>query len=259
MDLKTMNNLETFKILSSEVSFPSSRHLIKIFSKENLKKITRDYIIVTNAHNQLLAHINKNFLEIHKQSIYIFSDSSILEFAAKFLYKKRSKGVFLGSWLVREICRIVEKEDINIGFYGSSQINLKKLKLNLLNEFPDLNIKFTFSPPHMKNGLAQDEKSIKNMNNEDLDIVFIGLGCPKQEEWMYTNSKRINAVLIGVGAAFDFIATPENEIPKRIHNKGFGWLYRLIKTPKRLYKRYLIDGPKFILYLILQKLKGYIQ
>ena len=56
-----MDNLETFKILSSEVSFPSSRHLIKIFSKENLKKITRDYIIVTNAHNQLLAHINKNF------------------------------------------------------------------------------------------------------------------------------------------------------------------------------------------------------
>ena len=89
----------------------------------------------------------------------------------------------------------------------------------------------------------------------ELDVLFVSLGCPKQEKWMHLNAKTTYCMNIGVGAAFDFLSKTSEDIPNIIHKYGFGWLYRFLRNPIRLFKRYFIYGSHFLLKILIQKTK----
>lgn len=140
-------------------------------------------------------------------------------------------------------------------FYGGEEGVPDRLAANLKTRFPEIDIVGSYSPPFRKLTPEEDEKIVQMINNCDPDIVWVGLGAPKQEYWMATHLDRLTAsALIGVGAAFDFHAGLKSQAPYWMQRSGLEWLFRLLSEPKRLWKRYLYDNPHFLLLLLLQML-----
>ena len=134
-------------------------------------------------------------------------------------------------------------------FYGGKEGVADLLVEKMKNRFPDLNVVGTYCPPFRELTNEERETIIETINNSGAQIVWCGLGCPKQDKWMDTFSSHLNAnVLIGVGAGFDFLSGEKPIAPKWIQQSGFEWLFRVFFEPKRLIKRYSIVIPKFLYF-----------
>lgn len=107
-----------------------------------------------------------------------------------------------------------------------------------------------YSPPFRILTEDEDKKIINEINTKSPDFLWVGLGAPKQELWMYEHKNKVNSLMIGVGAGFDYLAGNIKRAPKWMQIVGFEWLYRLIQDPKRLFKRYLVTNLKFLIFLI---------
>lgn len=149
-----------------------------------------------------------------------------------------------------EILRLSETEGYTHYFYGSTEQTLKFLEKNLREKYPKLKIAGTYSPPFRKLTKEEDRKVVERINAAKPDFIWVGLGAPKQERWMYEHRGRINGIMLGVGAAFDFHAGTSKRAPKWMQEFYLEWLYRLIQDPKRLLKRYMFSNMEFI-WLIL--------
>jgi len=137
-------------------------------------------------------------------------------------------------------------------FYGSTDATLAKLRTALGKQFPRLRIGGTYSPPFRSLSLEEDEQIIEMINDSGAHVVFVGLGCPKQEKWMADHRGRINAVMIGVGAAFDYHAGVIKRAPIWWQRNGLEWLYRLGSEPRRLFKRYMVTNTLFVVGFLRQ-------
>lgn len=139
-------------------------------------------------------------------------------------------------------------------FYGSTNATLTKLLHTLKRQFPALQVGGTYSPPFRPLSREEDEDIVNKINASGANVVFVGLGCPKQEKWMAEHRGRINAVMIGVGAAFDYHAGVIKRAPVWWQRNGLEWLYRLASEPRRLFKRYTVTNTLFIVGLVRQYL-----
>ncbi|MFC7516538.1 WecB/TagA/CpsF family glycosyltransferase [Herbaspirillum sp. GCM10030257] len=137
-------------------------------------------------------------------------------------------------------------------FYGSTDATLAKLRVALAKLFPGLRIGGTYSPPFRSLSLEEDEEIVEMINGSGSNVVFVGLGCPKQEKWMAEHRGRINAVMIGVGAAFDYHAGVIKRAPIWWQRNGLEWLYRLGSEPRRLFKRYMVTNTLFMVGFLRQ-------
>jgi N-acetylglucosaminyldiphosphoundecaprenol N-acetyl-beta-D-mannosaminyltransferase len=137
-------------------------------------------------------------------------------------------------------------------FYGSTDATLAKLRVALAKLFPGLRIGGTYSPPFRSLSLEEDEEIVEMINGSGANVVFVGLGCPKQEKWMAEHRGRINAVMIGVGAAFDYHAGVIKRAPIWWQRNGLEWLYRLGSEPRRLFKRYMVTNTLFVVGFLRQ-------
>lgn len=179
-------------------------------------------------------------------------DGMAVVWIGRLLGHKNIRRVY-GPDLMQNICDISVKKGYQNYFFGSTQNTLDKLQEKLSKQYPGLNINGSFSPPFRQLTAEEDEKIVEEINLKDPDIIWVGLGSPKQDLWMYEHRDRINApVMIGVGAAFDFIAGTKRQAPVWMRNSGLEWLFRLITEPKRLWRRYLIDYPLFVYYLLVE-------
>lgn len=151
-----------------------------------------------------------------------------------------------------DLCSVAESRGWSVGFYGASQKIIDQIKERAKKDFPKLDIAYTFSPPFRP--LSEDEEiEIKNkIANASPNLLFVGLGCPKQENWMSKTSLDLKTVMFGVGASFDFFAGNIKECPPWIGKLGLEWLFRLWQEPRRLWYRYLILNPRFIMQALLQ-------
>jgi N-acetylglucosaminyldiphosphoundecaprenol N-acetyl-beta-D-mannosaminyltransferase len=140
-----------------------------------------------------------------------------------------------------------EKEGLKVGFYGGQQEVIDAILERAEHEYPNLEIAYAFSPPFRPLTSEEDEEITANINSSGTQILFMGLGCPKQENWMAEHKARLSCVMLGVGASFDFYAGNVKESPAWLGRLGLEWLYRLTQEPKRLWRRYLILNPRFIL------------
>lgn len=109
-----------------------------------------------------------------------------------------------------------------------------------------------YAPPFRQLTEEEDEKIIQEINAANPDFLWVGLGAPKQEIWMAEHKDKISAVMIGVGAGFDFHAGTVKRAPAWMQRSGLEWLYRLFQDPKRLWKRYVVTNSKFMWYMILE-------
>lgn len=151
-----------------------------------------------------------------------------------------------GPDLMWALCERAAQEKLPIYCYGSTDATLALLNTSLRAAFPALLIT-TESPPFRALTTEEDVAAVARMNDSGAGIVFVGLGCPKQERWMAEHRGRVNAVMIGVGAAFDFHAGTVTRAPAWMRDNGLEWLHRLASEPGRLWKRYLVTNTLFIL------------
>lgn len=143
-------------------------------------------------------------------------------------------------------CRKAARLGTEILLYGGTPAALKSLEQRLHADFPGLNIVGTISPPFRELSRQEDEATVDLINRSNARIIWVGLGCPKQEAWMHAHRGRINAVMVGVGAAFDFHSGAVRRAPLWMQRAGMEWLHRLSQDPRRLAKRYLVGNSIFI-------------
>jgi N-acetylglucosaminyldiphosphoundecaprenol N-acetyl-beta-D-mannosaminyltransferase len=160
-----------------------------------------------------------------------------------------------GPDLLKAACKYGLEKGYRHYFYGGASGVTEKLVQKIRTDFPSLQIAGTFTPPFRPLTTEEDEEVIHQINKAEADIVWVGLGSPKQEFWMQTHLGRLHVpVMVGVGAAFDFLSGSKPQAPLWMQRNGFEWMFRFFNEPKRLWPRYS-QYPKFIL-LVLSEFLG---
>ena len=161
-----------------------------------------------------------------------------------------------GPDLMWRLCGQAAENGLSTFMYGSTPGTLARLTDNLKRAFPQLAIAGVYSPPFSLLSEEEDREITDRINGSGAQIMFVGLGCPKQELWMAAHRGKIQGVMIGVGAAFDYHAGTVRRAPLWMQRSGLEWLFRLMSEPGRLWKRYLVTNSLFVIYLGLEFLKG---
>ncbi|MBY0446798.1 MAG: WecB/TagA/CpsF family glycosyltransferase, partial [Burkholderiales bacterium] len=143
----------------------------------------------------------------------------------------------------------------SIYLYGSSEETLSLLQQRLADQFPTLSIAGAYSPPFRALNSNEELNIINNINDSGAGVIWVSLGCPKQEKWMAAQQGKVRGVMIGVGAAFDYHAGTVVRAPLWMQYAGLEWLHRLCSEPRRLWRRYLVTNTIFIIKVIKQLLK----
>ncbi len=145
-------------------------------------------------------------------------------------------------------------------FYGADEKTLCKLRKTLKERFPSINIAGMYAPPFLKKAGLEKKEVIDMINSANPDILWVGIGSPKQDFWMALNRERLNVpVMIGIGAAFDFLAGVKPQAPRWMREVGLEWFFRLITEPKRLWRRYLVNNTLFVWYVTIDLLKKHLK
>lgn len=151
-----------------------------------------------------------------------------------------------GPDLMWRYCAVAARSGVGVFFYGTTPETLAALRSRLSAAFPELVIAGMHAPPFRPLSDEEDRAVVRMINRSGASVVFVGLGCPKQELWMARHRKSIDAVMLGVGAAFDFHAGTLKRAPLWMQRSGLEWLHRLATDPRRLWKRYLFTNTLFV-------------
>ena len=144
------------------------------------------------------------------------------------------------------LLKAAARQGIPVGFYGGSEATLARLVEQVKKNYRGIQIAYAFSPPFRKLTREEDAAIVDRINASGARFLFIGLGCPKQEQWMIDHRDRVPAVLLAVGAAFDFLAGTKPQAPRWMMRSGLEWVFRLGCEPRRLAGRYFKHNPRFI-------------
>ena len=145
-----------------------------------------------------------------------------------------------------EILKISEEKGYRHYFYGSTESTLDQMRERLMENYPGLQIAGMYSPPFHPLTKEDDEQIIKEINDTDPDIVWVGLGAPKQEIWMAAHQGKVKGFMVGVGAGFDYLAGNIKRAPIWMQKNNLEWLFRLLQEPKRLFYRYWYTNTRFL-------------
>jgi N-acetylglucosaminyldiphosphoundecaprenol N-acetyl-beta-D-mannosaminyltransferase len=213
----------------------------------------REYVCITGVHGIIESRRDPAVRGIHNAAALVTPDGMPLVWLLR-LAGHLNAGRVYGP----DLMLLVLERSISQGFthflYGASEATLLQLQPRLTMRFPALRIVGAISPPFHTLTPAEDSETVAAINRVNPDIVWVGLSTPKQEIWMAEHRARLNArVLLGVGAAFDFHAGQLRQAPTCMQHWGLEWLFRLYQEPRRLWRRYLYNNPRFVLEIIAQK------
>jgi N-acetylglucosaminyldiphosphoundecaprenol N-acetyl-beta-D-mannosaminyltransferase len=203
------------------------------------------------------AHDVLEFREILKRADLITPDGMPLVWMMRLKGVRRQQRTY-GPTLMLHILKMAARENIPVGFYGAEPTTLDALVARMKKAYPTLQIAYVFSPPFRS---LNDDETIqirREIIHSGVRVLFVGLGCPRQEKWIDSQRGHIPAVMIGVGAAFDFHAGVKPQAPDWMQKLGLEWLFRLFAEPQRLWKRYLYHIPRFIV-LAVADLLGFVK
>ena len=228
------------------VEIPSK--VIKDILDSNNKKF--NHCVFYNTHSYILSLKDNTFMRAILNTKDIFADGIGVLLASKIFDKKkvvRVTGYDFFENLLHEINN--SKKNLKLFFLGGSEDNLIKLKNLISYKYTNIDKRniYIFAPPYGKNFNYKDKDTVDLINRINPDIIFVGLGAPKQEKWVYLNKKDLNCNnYLSIGAAFNFFTGLERRAPSSFRKYGFEWLFRLITNPKKIYKRVFLSGSIFI-------------
>jgi len=218
----------------------------------NVEKIIsnnrKDYIVTPNAAHIVLLQKDNELKEVYENACLVLPDGMSIIWAAKILgtsLKRRITGIDL----LFSLSRLAIQNNYSVFFLGAKEEIVRKVNEKLKQKFSYLKI------AGFHNGYIEDNMEvIKKINKSRTDILFIGMGFPKQEKWIYENMKLLSIkVAVCIGGVFDIIAGKAKRAPKWMQKYGLEWFFRFIQEPRRLWKRYLIGNTIFI-WMVLKKL-----
>jgi N-acetylglucosaminyldiphosphoundecaprenol N-acetyl-beta-D-mannosaminyltransferase len=151
-----------------------------------------------------------------------------------------------GPELMWRYCAEAERRGERVFLYGNTDDTLVALRARLADAFPGLQVVGALAPPFRDLEADEDDAIVERIADSGAQVVFVSLGCPKQEHWMHAHRGRIPAVMIGVGAAFDFHSGAVNRAPGWMQSAGLEWLHRLFTEPRRLWRRYLVTNSQYV-------------
>ena len=209
-------------------------------------------VVFANVHVLMEAHDDPRFHAELRAMDLVNPDGMPLVWALHALGTSAATRVY-GPHAMQHILRAAEAAGVPVGFYGGSQTTLVTLVARMHQTYPRLRIDFMLSPPFRPLTQKEDADLVHQIVQSGVRILFVGLGCPKQERWMSAHKDAVPAVLLGVGAAFDFLAGTKPQAPAWMMRSGTEWLFRLCSEPRRLLGRYARHNPRFVV-LFLQQL-----
>ena len=211
-------------------------------------------VCVANVHMTMEAFDSPEFREIVNSADLVTPDGMPLVWMLRRLGVPTQERVY-GPELTLRICEAAAQRAVPVGFYGGSERALAAMVENLKARFPSLQVAYAYSPPFRPLTLEEDDQIVNAINASGARILFVGLGCPKQERWLAAHRGRVQAVMLGVGAAFDFHAGTVRQAPPWMQRAGLEWFFRLLMEPRRLWRRYFKHNPRFMVLATAQLLK----
>lgn len=211
------------------------------------------YVCCASVNNVMEAFDSAAFREIMDAADLVTPDGVPLVWGLRLLGARRATRVY-GPDLTALVLEAAAREGLPVGFYGTDENTLHPLVANVRRRFPSLPVAYAFSPPFRALTPDEDDRIVREINSSGTRILFVGLSTPKQERWMAAHRDRLCAVLLGVGAAFDFLAGTKAQAPRWMQTAGLEWMFRLLTEPRRLGPRYFRHNPRFIAFFTLQLL-----
>ena len=244
-----MNRYETIcPVLGVNVAVTDMNKTINFFT-DNLEDLRGQYVCVSNSHTVVTAADDPEYMAVQNGACMVLPDGKPLSVV------QRRKGYPEASKVSGpDIMQLMMQEDYNKYrhfFYGGKKEVLDDLISRLKMQNNGIQIAGYYSPPFRPLSDEEDLEIIKMINDSKPDFIWVGLGAPKQENWMAAHKDKLNGLMLGVGAAFDFHAGAIKRAPEWMQKYGLEWLYRLSQDPKRLFKRYLVTNTKFLIYNLL--------
>ncbi len=211
----------------------------------------KQYVCVAPGHSVMDCQDDPKLRNIFNNSGMTTPDGMSIVWALKAAGHRDVTRVY-GPDLMLRVCQISQDAGFIQYLYGGERLVLEALKRNLTDRFPKLKIAGTYSPAFREIGFHEDPAVINQINESGADLIWVGLGSPKQEYWMAQHRELLQApVIIAVGAAFDFLSGAKKQAPRWVQRSGMEWLFRFLHEPARLWKRYR-RYPRFVSLLIRQ-------
>jgi N-acetylglucosaminyldiphosphoundecaprenol N-acetyl-beta-D-mannosaminyltransferase len=215
------------------------------------------YVCIANVHMLMEAHDSLDYKVVVNSADLVTPDGMPLVWMLRLKGYSNQQRVY-GPTLMLHVLEAAARDNVPVGFYGGSPEVLRSLLERMNDRFPSLKVAYSFSPSFQEISAEDDAEIVTHINASSARILFVGLGCPKQERWMAEHRGKVNAVMLGVGAAFDFHAGIKPQAPHWMQKIGLEWLYRFVTEPRRLWRRYLYHNPRFVFLAILDLL-GFIR
>ena len=207
------------------------------------------YVCITNAHSVVTGTQEQDFGRVLEGADMVTPDGAPVAWMIRRLGRPAQERIN-GPDLMWRYCEDAAGRGESIYLYGGTPETLQILRPVLREKFPTLKIAGSYSPPFRKLSAEEDEAAVRAINESGAGTVWVSLGCPKQERWMAEHRGRVHAVMIGVGAAFDYHAGTIKRAPLWMQRNGLEWLHRLCSEPRRLWRRYLRNNPAFVLKVL---------
>lgn len=209
-------------------------------------------VCVANVHMLTEAHKDGNFASVLEEADLVTPDGMPLVWMMRLMGVKEQDRV-AGLTIILALCKLAPRQNISIFFLGCHKEILDRMRVRLESEFPDVKIAGMEPLPFRPLTQVEDDAIVQKVNNSGAGLVFVALGCPKQEYWIAQHKDKIQAVMIGVGAAFPMFAGLLKRAPRWMQILGLEWLFRLCQEPRRLWHRYWSSNRIFI-WLALKQL-----
>ena len=248
-----MERLPYTEILKTNINVTNIDEAVGYIDKY-LEQMRGEYICISNVHTTVTAYRDEEYRKVQNGSILNMPDGKPLSIVQK-LRGYTQAGRVPGPDLMPAIFKLSEKRGYRHYFYGSTPETIEKLGIRLKEAYPRLQIVGMYSPPFRPMTVEEDAEIIEQINETKPDFIWVGLGAPKQELWMAEHKGKVNGIMLGVGAGFDFHAGTVLRAPRWMQEVCMEWLWRMMQDPKRLFPRYLDTNFSFLYYLMKERKK----
>lgn len=242
-----MEGLQYCEILGTRIAVTSMERTLA-YLKTHLEALRGNYICVSNVHTTVMAYENEAYRRIQNGGAMALPDGAPLSVYSRkhgFLDAQR----VTGPDLMVELLKVSRQEGYRHFFYGATDKTLEAMRAAMERDYPGARIAGMYAPPFRALRPEEDEEVVRLINQAKPDFIWVGLGAPKQEQWMYDHRGLLCGVSVGVGAGFDYLAGDIKRAPKIMQKLCLEWLYRLLQDPRRLWRRYVTTNFKFMKYL----------
>jgi len=209
------------------------------------------YVCCAAVNNIMEARRSPDYQIVMDQADLVTSDGMPLVWMLRWLGARSATRVY-GPDLMQSLLTAAGDAGIAVGFYGGTEAVLGRLLTVAKQRYPRLEVVFAEAPPFRELTPEEDRRTMQSMQDAGVRILFVGIGSPKQDRWMHAHKNRVPAVMLGVGAAFDFLAGAKPQAPHWMQSSGLEWMFRLGSEPRRLWRRYLTQNPKFVVLAVVQ-------